>query len=599
MGGKIRIMPEWLKNQIAAGEVVERPAAVVKELVENALDAGARKIVVEVVAGGRERIRVVDDGHGMNREDTIMALERHATSKCASVEDLREIRTFGFRGEALPSIASVSKFLLRSRPYDEDVGTQVKVTGGRDRAVEDASMAPGTEVIVEDLFWNVPVRRKFLKKDSLEAQAVVEVVQRMALASPNVHFELFVDGRNVISAPPEKAWMARIFTILGKKVCANLYECFLDGHVSVRGFISQPEFRKKGAGSMFTFVNGRFVRDRLILQAVVSGYSTLLERGEYPYSVIDVVVPPGEVDVNVHPTKSEVRFQNSSEVFAAVSRAVRRTLAEAPWARTQSSVPLMGREPSPVLERSPIGAGIYQSQGESEGYAHSPGQKPHATQVDSPLLAKGTPPPAPGSTPNIGSGTRSFFRSPLQYLGQLFNCFLLGQMGDTLVVVDQHAAHERVLFERLSAELRRGKIASRKLLVPVLMELEPALLAVLEARTALVEQLGFSVEPFGGNTVAIKAVPVLLGSKPAQEALCALLDSLRDGEGDGTELFHKPLATMACHMAVRSGDPMDRQEVAELFRQMGEVDLAAYCPHGRPVVVKLSRAEIARWFKRG
>ncbi|MBM4354743.1 MAG: DNA mismatch repair endonuclease MutL, partial [Deltaproteobacteria bacterium] len=327
----IRVMPDWLKNQIAAGEVVERPASVLKELLENSLDAGATRIDVEVVSGGIDLIRVTDNGSGMSREDAELALERHATSKCASMEELRAIATFGFRGEALPSIASISRFTLRTRTADQAVGTLVSIPDGLHRTVEDAAMAVGTEILVADLFHNVPVRRKFLKTEHTEYQACLEVVQRMALAAHRVHFELTADGRKVISAPPEASPLARVFTILGRRICDGLYECRLAGRIEVSGFISRPDLKKRASSGLFTFVNGRFVKDRVVVQAVVSGYGTLLGRGEYPYAVLEVHLPAGEVDVNVHPAKSEVRFERSNEVFAAVSRAVRLTLSEAPW----------------------------------------------------------------------------------------------------------------------------------------------------------------------------------------------------------------------------------------------------------------------------
>jgi DNA mismatch repair protein MutL len=468
-------------------------------------------------------------------------------------------------------------------------------------------MAPGTEIIVEDLFHNVPARRKFLKSDASENKAVVETVQRLALSNHKVHFELIVDGKTLLNTPAESNRLARVFAILGRKVCENLYECFIDGPVAVAGFISQPAIRKRDSHGLFTFVNGRFVRDRLIMQAVSNAYATLLGRGEYPYAVIDVNVPAEEVDVNVHPTKSEVRFERPSEVFAAVSRAVRLTLSEAPWVRQElagpapeatgstppfDSLPLtQGRPPSAPPEGR--GAGLW-------GSAEAAG---NALPLDSLPLAQGRPPAPPpegraaGQRGSAEAARGQFGR--MVYLGQFANCYLVGQTGDRLVIVDQHAAHERVMFEALKKEFEERKVASQPLLVPRLVELDPALIAAVEARQETLERLGFSVEPFGGHEVAIKSVPVLLRQRDPAPAVRAVLDELADLEDLSlATLFHKPISTMACHMAVRAGDPMEREEAVELFRLMDRVDLSAYCPHGRPVVVLFDEVEVGRWFKR-
>jgi DNA mismatch repair protein MutL len=588
---RIKVMPDWLKNQIAAGEVVERPASVIKELVENAMDAGATRITIEIEQGGQRRIRVVDNGTGMTREEAELALERHATSKCTSIDDLRNIGTFGFRGEALPSIASVSHFTLRTRTADEAAGTLVATLEGGGLRTEETAMPTGTEVCVDDLFFNVPARRKFLKAESTEQRTIVEVVQRMAISNHHVHFELTADGRRLLTAPPEPDRMARIFAILGRKVCDHLYECFVDGRIVVRGFISQPGLSKRGATGLFTFVNGRFVRDKLIIQAVLNGYGTLLGRGVYPYAVLDIAVPPNELDVNVHPAKSEVRFQRANEVFAAIARAVRITVSEAPWvgerlssgdAPEPASVPMPGGRDPAFLRRGPF----------------APSPFPSRTSGGTPDVAPVPPAPAEGLA--FGRRTPRGFAN-MRYLGQFANCYLLGQIGSSLVIIDQHAAHERVMFERLREQFKERGVPTQPVLVPQLLELEPALVAAVEDRAELLERLGFHLEPFGGNTVAVKSVPTLLGRRSAEPAVRAVLEELSDADDqvDAGSLFHKPISTMACHMAVRAGDPMDPEEVHALLRQMDEVDLAAYCPHGRPVVTFLSEEEVARWFNRG
>jgi len=592
---RIKIMPDRLKNQIAAGEVVERPASVVKELVENAMDAGATRIHVEVEEGGKKLIRVVDNGAGMARQEALLALERHATSKCGSIEDLRAIATFGFRGEALPSIASVSDFTLRTRPHTSDIGTEVRCVEGVERHVDDATLSPGTEIRVENLFTNVPARRKFLKKETTENRAIVDVLQRMALSDHSIHFELVCDGRTVLSAPAETDRMARVFAILGRKVCKDLYECYVEGRVSVAGFISRPDRKKRGTSGLFTFVNGRFVRDKVIIQAIANGYSTLLGRGDYPYAVLDIEVPAADLDVNVHPAKSEVRFQNSSEVFSAIARAVRLTIADAPW----FSDGLGGEGTGDAGEsgQEPRHAPPLPYPGESPPrFSEPPPSLPEFSR-DNGLAATDSGISGPDSMPAPLASRYGFAR--VQYLGQFANCFLLGQSGDTLVLVDQHAAHERVMFDRLCKDFESSGISSQPLLVPQLIELEPALVAEVEVRRELLERLGFTLEPFGRGTLAVKAVPLMLKQRSPERAVRAILEELtRDEEITITTLFHKPISTMACHMAVRAGDPMKPDEAVALFQQMEEIDLAAYCPHGRPVVTYFTQTEVARWFNR-
>ena len=586
MVATIHVMPEWLQNQIAAGEVVERPASLVKELVENSLDSGARRITVEIEQGGKRLIRVVDDGAGMSRDDALLALDRHATSKLQAIEDLRNIRTFGFRGEALPSIASVSRFTLRTRRPEDPTGTLVSIDGRGQRQVGDAAMAPGTEVTAEELFHNVPARRKFLKPDQTESRAIVETVQRMALSNHTVFFQLVSDGRVLLSAAPENEPLARLYSVLGKKICRDLYECRIDGRIRVHGFISSPEGKRRGAAGLYTFVNNRFVRDKIVMQAVASGYAGLLGRGEYPNAVLHLTVPPGEVDVNVHPTKSEVRFQQANEVFAAVSRAVRLTLSETPWVKDQ--LEQAGHDPLPSLNRSPTPAfSVPQLPlAHREGPPPSPRDGPslHSHEVQAGLLTQSA---------DMGSFSR------MTYLGQFANCYLLGQIGNKLIIIDQHAAHERVVYQRLKAQFEKSRVVSQPLLMPVLVDAAPALVAVAHECAGFLERLGFTVEPFGGNSLAIKSVPVLLAQRSPELPLLAILDEMAmQSEPESPSVFHTILATMACHTAVRSGDPMEKEEVLSLLKQMDSTDMAAYCPHGRPSVVLFPEADVARWFKR-
>ena len=570
----IRVMPPWLQNQIAAGEVVERPSAVVKELVENSIDAGATRVLVQYSDGGKSHVRIVDNGSGMDRENALLALERHATSKLATLDDLRNIRTFGFRGEALPSIASVSRFTLRTRVASEPAGTQILVDHDGQKNVSEAGMAPGTEIIVDELFHNVPARRKFLRADATEAQLIVEVVQRFALMHHDIQFTLESQGRTILSAPPESDPMARIHQVFGKKICDHLYECFLEGRVKVRGYISDPSLRKKGTGTLFLFVNSRFVRDKVVVQAVRSGYGTLLPHGDSPYAILNIEVPPSELDVNVHPTKAEVRFANSGEVFGSVVKAVKLTMAQNPHVAkaVQESLftsdgqvqtgpvtsetgtdlePPGGRPPLPrevpreQPRELPLGQAVSpyymptvgKPSGLTEEQRSRPvvlderwmGYDPVETQDALPLRFGAAPStqaplqkqmePAPVVRPAAGG----MGLGAMRYLGQFANCFLLGQLGRRLVVVDQHAAHERVLFEQLRSDWSRRKVIAQGNLTPILLDVEPRLLAAALAKEELLGALGFRVEPFGNNKLALHSAPALFRSRSPIPTLLTLL----------------------------------------------------------------------------
>lgn len=620
MSHRIQVLPEWLKNQIAAGEVIERPASVVKELVENSLDAGAKHIVVEVDGGGVERIRVVDDGHGMSPEDARTSLERHATSKLRAMEDLKKIRTMGFRGEALPSIASVSRFELKTRERGSDGGTAIGVTGGRELTTWDVGMPPGTDIVVADLFYNVPARRKFLKKTATETGRVTEIIQRVALGNPSVHFTLVVDGRRSIDAPSARTDLERIYGIFGPKVCDHLYECVFRGEITVDGFVSAPTLTKSNRTGIFTYVNGRFIRDRVIQHAITAGFGALLPRGRHPVAIIEVTVPPALVDVNVHPTKSEVRFVNSGAVHSAVSRAISLTLADTPWLEDGQSPggtaahvsETRGWEPGPrptparydtarLLDEMHRTAGPISAGGPS-----GPNAAPDAPdsglkglprgEDDFPWEAKDGAVDAPSPQPPSG------FYAGHRYIGQFGGCFLLLEKDDELIVIDQHAAHERVLYERFRARWEGKRPDVQRLLVPHVVDLAPHLAAILTDRTAVLERLGFLVDPYGGNSFAVKGVspdlkrldPETLLNDVAEQMSESGVDSADSLEGKWDHV----LATMACKAAIKAGDPIAPEEVRSLLAQMEETQLSTYCPHGRPAVARFSVDQVGRWFHR-
>jgi len=651
MTGSIQVLPERLKNQIAAGEVIERPASVVKELVENSLDAGSTHIVVELDGGGLERIRVVDDGHGMSPEDARTSLERHATSKLRSMDDLKQIRTLGFRGEALPSVTSVSRFELKTRERSAEGGFAIGITGGRDLTTWDVGMPPGTDVVVEDLFFNVPARRKFLKKPATETGRVTEIIQRVALGHPSVHFTLVADGRRSIDAPRARNDLERIYAIFGARVCDHLYECVIEGEVSVDGFISAPTLTKSNRTGVFAYVNGRFIRDRVIQHALSAGYGALLPRGRHPVAIIDVTVPPEMVDVNVHPTKAEVRFVNSGAVHTAVSRAVSLTLADTPWleegrspagdasrvAETRgwepgdrptparydtaklldemhraASADNVPTEPDPGREPATWDPGPEPATSDPsrEPATWDPGPEPATSDPSrepatwdptdkSPWEARDAPSRAPAD--RIPDAVPGFY-SAHRYIGQFRGCFLLLENDDELVVIDQHAAHERVLYERFRAQWEDKRPDVQRLLVPQVVDLPPHLAAHLTDRCGVLARLGFLVDPYGGNSFAVKGVPPDLRRLDPEALLTEVAEQMAESGLDTADSLEdrwdRVLATMACKAAIKAGDPIAAEEVRSLLARMDETSLSTYCPHGRPAVARFSVDQVGRWFHR-
>ncbi len=619
MAKRIQILPDWLKNQIAAGEVIERPASVVKELVENSLDADATQIVVEIDGGGVERIRVVDDGQGMSPEDALASLERHATSKLRSMDDLKRIQTLGFRGEALPSIASVSRFILKSREREAEGGTAIGVDGGRDLTTWDVGMPPGTDIEVSNLFYNVPARRKFLKKPATEAGRVAEVIQRTALGHPKVHFTLVVDGRRTVDVPSARTDLERIYGIFGARVCNHLYECVIEGEVTVDGFISAPTYTKSNRTGIFTYVNGRFVRDRVIQHAISAGYGTLLPKGRHPVAILDVTLPPELLDVNVHPTKSEVRFVNSGAVHTAVSRSVALTLADTPWieggespagsaahvAETRGWEP--GAPPKPS-RHDPAKLLEEMHRSMSVGGASAPNDSglkalPQTDTDNFPWEVRDAPLPKPNrELDDRAPDTAPGFYSAHRYIGQFGGCFLLLEKDGELVIIDQHAAHERVLYERFLARWKDRRPDVQRLLVPRVVDLAPHLAAILSDRCHVLERLGFLVEPFGGNSYAVQGVPPDLRKVDPEALLTEVAEQMAESGVDTADSLEGKwdhvLATMACKAAIKAGDPIAPEEVRSLLAQMDETRLSTYCPHGRPTVARFTVDQIGRWFHR-
>jgi DNA mismatch repair protein MutL len=575
----VQRLPDDLVNKIAAGEVVERPASVVKELVENALDAGARSVHVEIEDGGMRLVRVRDDGRGMSRDDAEMALERHATSKLHAFEDLQSIATHGFRGEALPSIAAVSELVLRTRAEGETAGTEVAVAHGRRQHVKDAGHPRGTTVEVRDLFGAVPARRKFLRAAPTEAGHVAEALTLLALARPGTGFSLASAGRMLVEAPPVDGLAARLYQVYGPKLLDDVVP--VEGGtewVTVRGFVSRPDRPRPPRPSLRLFVNGRAVRDRALSKAVLEAYRATGGGDRGFEAFLFVEVPPHVVDVNVHPAKTEVKFADPRTVFAAVERAVRAALSEGV------------REPPRVATAEAVVSGA---------------EKAVAAFLE---LGEGTP----STRPLWGTAGASVVAEtlaalpPLEapapvVLGQHRLCYVVASDGDELLLVDQHTAHERVRFERLLERAARHVVESQGLLEPVVLDLAPDLLPVLEASAEALRELGYDVEPFGGRATRLRAVPAILGTRDPGPALERLLRDLMEREAAqwavaGTR--DRLAATLACHSAVRAGQPLNVEQMSSIVRDVFRTTHPTLCPHGRPTMVRVPREELSRWFGR-
>ena len=597
--GRIRVLPESLAIQIAAGEVIERPASVVKELLENALDAGARRIVVELEDGGMGSIRVSDDGEGMAAGDATLAFTRHATSKIRDAADLTRIATFGFRGEALPSIASVADVELVTRARGAATGVAVRTAGGTVVEARDAGAPEGTTVTVRELFAPVPARRKFLKSVATELGHVVELVTRESLAAPGVHFRLLHQGRELAAYPPVSGLEERVRQILGRERVRGgrvLAEERLG--ITVRGFLLSSQLSFASGRYLYTYVNGRPVRDRALTHAIVEGYASLVPRGRWPGAIVLLEVPPGDVDVNVHPAKHEVRFRLAHVVHDSVVTAVRRALASmgAPPPGDAGSV-------AEALQRYAARADVTRplalvpGSGAARGAGPAPAAAPVPASADAASVDGGVA--APRGDAQVGIGAAAGF-AELRFVGQVFRGYIVCEGGNRLVLIDQHAAHERVAFERLRAEYAAGAIERQALLLPVTVDLDPGRAEAVRDAQARLTSLGFDVEPFGETTCLVRAVPALLGDDDPALLLEDLADSLaaHGSHLSAAESVDDILGRIACHSVVRVGRALTAAEIEALLAALDALTYGSNCPHGRPVSVEFTRGQIERMFGR-
>ncbi len=597
---RIKILSENLANQIAAGEVVERPASVVKELVENGVDAGASRIEVWVEGNGTRLIRVLDDGCGMDADDVLLSLERHATSKLASQEDLAAILTLGFRGEAVPAIASVARLTITSRVAGVDLGMRAEIRYGRLESAHEMGCPQGTAMEVHDLFGNVPARRKFLKSPATEMAHIEEVVVACGLARPSLGLRLMVNGRETRNLPSGvDSLEKRVRRLVAPAVTGPLVTVQARvGEMEVRGFLLPPDSVQGGAARLWLLVNNRPVRDRMVTHAVCEGLSGFLLKGRRPAGVLYLDLPPDAVDVNVHPTKQEVRFRKSTEIHDLVARAVREGMASYQHEVRHAvfGVPT-GRPVFPPTSptgqtgrTSPTSLPLAKAAAEPER-PYVP--QPHVGQATTTVV----PPfaPAPASAP---AAVPQAFR----LIGQLHNAYILCETVDGLVAIDQHALQERILFETLKEQYRTHTIARQALLFPKMMEPDPAARAILEAHSDDIARLGLTIEPFGGDSYVVKAVPAIMGHLGPEEIVQGILARFAEaqdaGSGRAATRMEDILATMACKAAIKAGQRLHEEEMAHLLAKLNQSPIFSHCPHGRPVLKHFDLASIQRWFHR-
>jgi DNA mismatch repair protein MutL len=585
--GKINRLPADLANQIAAGEVVERPASIVKELVENAIDAGATRVAIHIELGGKKQVRVDDDGEGMEPEDARLAIERHATSKIRRADDLAAIATMGFRGEALPSIASVSHFTLRTRARGQHSGTEIRVNGGTVASVAEVGAPEGTRVEVNDVFYNLPARRKFLKSDGAESAQVSRVVTQLSLAHPSIGFTLTSASRTVLQCPPSVSMRDRLFQLYGDR--ADLLEVRKDAAgIRLSGYVAALAEQGPTRGPQNIFVNRRIVKDRTIAHAIIDAYSMASIKERSPEVHLFLEMPPDAVDVNVHPTKAEVRFREQSLVHEIVRRALMDALGQGGVPQLQLR-PEIAAAPQPSNASLPgvVASGVYPNRWVPDPVGLQP-RGPLAPQEPLEPLA---PPDAL---------ERQISIKPMIALGQFRDTFIIAVDDEGIAIIDQHVAHERVLFERVMERLSAGRLESQRLLIPMIVDVSVAEHDSLTARASELERFGFEIESFGGSSLRVAAVPALLDANDSATALLALAHDL-DGLDRGAKIqdaLQRIAATTACHAAVKANDPLSYEKMTHILDELRATAYSTVCPHGRPVMLRLTRREIEKNFDR-
>jgi len=645
--GKIHVLSEAVANKIAAGEVVERPASVVKELLENSLDAGSTRIKIQVEAGGKKLIQSTDNGCGMVRDDALLAFERHATSKLKNAEDLLNVATLGFRGEALPAIASVSRLRMETRALEEPAGTVVEINGGNIFKVEEAGLPPGTSLTIRDLFFNTPARKKFLKAESTELSHIASLVTHYALAHPDKHFELHSATNAMLVAPPVAGYGERVYQVFGKEVLDQLIpiaavqplqriglpqpppwrreveeqEPKEPGEVRIHGFVSKPEIQKLNRNSIYIFVNARLIRDRIVQHAIIEAYRNILPPTVFPVVLLFLEMPTAEVDVNVHPSKTEVRFRQQAVLHDFVRDAVRAVLMKArPVPQFVSEIhahptasPSLTPGASEPSRASAAWRFLYQPSNQ-EGFALQPPIVPALSEcfqfqgsivVEANAAVSLARVPDNGCTPTVADEpdppsqlTPSL--ASLRPVGQIRDSFILAVNADGLWIIDQHVAHERVLFERVLKQRAAKGVESQRLLMPLIVELTPAQQAVLYEISDELARNGFEAEPFGTRSVAVKVAPAGIEGPQVEHMLHELLEQFsREHQKLNMQAIRTRIAaSIACHAAIKVNMPLEQNKMEWLLAELAKTDCPMSCPHGRPVVLRYSLKDIQKAFKR-
>ncbi|MDR3089514.1 MAG: DNA mismatch repair endonuclease MutL [Desulfobulbaceae bacterium] len=611
----IHILPEHLANQIAAGEVIERPASVIKELLENSLDAGATRLEIEAEGGGAKLLKVIDNGCGMDEDDVLLCLERHGTSKIRQAADLDGIATLGFRGEAIPSIAAVSRFSIISRPQNAELGAKATVEYGKLTAAHAVGCGKGTVIEARFLFGNTPARRKFLRSARTELHHIDEIVRTYALAHPEIGFVLRLDGREVFSLAPGQSLEERLRLLL-QRAGAFIAVARRSQNLAINGLLLPPELGASAGTMLRLFVNGRAVRDRLFSHAVAEGMTGFLMKGRFPAGALHLSLPAGDVDVNVHPAKHEVRFRHGQDVHAFIVEAVRQAMRiEQRHSQERIFSPALRPEGSARPLASPPGLGQHpvspwhQCDELEEGRALATAE-PEMRRDESAEIRRHLAPAAPPGGMNFQDALEEapapanmFAASDelagLRVVGQAASLYILCENAEGLVIIDQHAAHERLLYEELLAAYEARQLAGQRLLFPLSIELSPGQARILENRRDELSRLGFAIEEFGGATHIITAAPAFAADSDPATLLLQILQQFSEDKGDHSHPLTDILAGMACKAAVKAGRELNEAEIRELLKKMAKADMFSHCPHGRPVARIFSHKEVRQWFYRG
>jgi DNA mismatch repair protein MutL len=571
--GKIRILSEQVANQIAAGEVIDRPASVVRELLDNSIDAGADRIEVKIEEGGKRLIRLRDNGSGMDKEDMLLALERHATSKITTFSELFSIKTLGFRGEALPSICSVSRVEIISRPADQLIGYRVKASGGVIESIDETGCPVGTIIEARDLYFNTPARRKFLKSERTETGQIIDTLSRIILPFTHIHIRVDDSEKTLLNLPASENEFNRLSVLFGRDVAVSLTDtCREVEGIKISAYMASPDLNRNRGDRIYIYINNRNIRDKLAIRAIMEAYGQRLMKGRYPQVVVFLEIDPSLVDVNVHPAKQEVRFHQGHKVYMALSSTIEKALRDQfishPYAGHQMSAVTVAKHINQVRMAEPTWEYHGGGKGEVKG---------KEIEITQPPLLKELP----------------------QIIGQLKDTYLLFQCRDGLLLVDQHAAHERILYETLKKNYLASKVESQTFLIPIRLELSLKEGRILLEKIDQVSALGFDLEHFGGSTFLLRSVPSILVNVEWQAFLLDLIPILEEEELLVNEkAMDRLLTVMACHGAIKAGQKMSHREINMLIEQLDEMDLPTNCPHGRPVFRKFSYYEIEKMFKR-